>query len=119
MRYSFGDYKNEHLQEARLSGNLTEKELILKYGEDYANFCSAHGYEAAPLPDELETVIVVALSGGRIATSTSCYRMHAAGYASYYRRIGYRAKTLTYGELESFEALLAAPYGGPAQAGLI
>lgn len=114
MRYSFEDYKNEHLQEAWLSGNFTEKELILKYGENYANFCCTHGYEAEPVPEELETVIVVALSGSRIVTSTSCYRMHAAGYAAYYRRIGYRTKTLTYGELEAFEDLLAAPYGAPA-----
>ena len=50
-----------------------------------------------------EIVHVLALDKliGFIKTSTSCNREDAHIYASYYRSIGYRAKTVTESELEN------------------
>lgn len=101
MVYKFDTYKKENLRCAWLSGKYTDEELINKYGENYIMFCYNHGYEIEKLP-QFETVCVVALSGGRIATSTSCYRKDAQHYASYYRKIGYHSKVLTYDELDKF-----------------
>lgn len=73
MVYKFDTYKKENMRYAWLSGNYTDEELIKKYGESYLLFCYNHGYEIEQLL-QFEPVCVVALSGGRIATSTACYR---------------------------------------------
>lgn len=102
MVYKFETYKKEHLRYAWLSGNYTDEELINKYGERYILFCFNNGYEIEKIP-QLEVVCVVALSGGRIVTCTSCYRKDAQHYASYYRSKGYNSRVLTYDELETLE----------------
>lgn len=102
MVYKFETYKKEHLRYAWLSGNYTDEELINKYGERYILFCYNNGYEIEKIP-QFEVVCVAALSGGRIATCTSCYRKDAQHYASYYRSKGYNSRVLTYDELETLE----------------
>ena len=54
---------------------------------------------------EDEVVVVVALDKGTgfVKTSTSCDRSDAQHHANYYRRIGYNARVLTYGELEELQ----------------
>lgn len=99
MVYKFDTYVKEHLRYAWLSGNYTNDELINKYGDAYSLFCYNHGYEIEELP-QFEIVNVVALSGGTVVTSTSCYRKDAQHYASYYRKIGYHSRVLTDDELE-------------------
>lgn len=102
MVYKFDTYKKEHLRDAWLSGNYTDEELINEYGDRYILFCFNNGYEIEKLP-QFEIVCVAALSAGRIVTCTSCYRKDARYQASYYRRIGYHSRILTYDELETLE----------------
>lgn len=52
---------------------------------------------------DTSVVCVTAIKAGRIVTSTSCDRKDAQHYAQYYRSIGYKARVMTYEELDEFE----------------